>query len=146
MNTLVELLKELANDANLEASATKYDFTKKEDIDKLKEKVKTLKEIDNPVFNLIKSMSGINFDETLDEVVCEAEKIYQEAHKNDKKLEVTPEKPSKDLSDKMKGQIATLTTEYLNEVIIPNYKNITMEQATSIYNSLYEFACWIYKK
>jgi hypothetical protein len=146
MNTLVDLLKELANDANLEASATKYDFTKKEDIEKLKEKVKTLKEIDNPVFNFIKTMTGINFDETLDEVVCEAEKIYQDAHKDETKPVKEIAKPSNDMSDKMKGPIATLTTEYLNEVIIPNYKNITMEQATSIYNSLYEFACWIYKK
>jgi hypothetical protein len=39
-----------------------------------------------------------------------------------------------------------LTSDYVNEVIIPNFTNITPEQTMSIYTSLFEFACWIYKR
>ena len=84
-------------------------------------------------------------------IVADAERIYNDSQKtckeSDKSVITSNEcRPSEKVDEKMKKQISKLTVEYLNELIIPNFKNITTEQATSIYDSLFEFACWIYSK
>ena len=158
MSTLVELLNDLSKNAkqyivddNCNVITDKFDFTKKEDLDKLKEKVKELKNNNNPFINYIKLLTGDYYDNTLDSIVADAEKIYNDSQKTRKEVDKsvitsTVCKPSENVAEEMKKQISKLTAEYLNEMIIPNFKNITTAQATSIYDSLFEFACWIYSK
>ena len=158
MSTLVELLKELSKNAkqytvddNCNVITDKFDFTKKADLDKLKEKVNELKNNDNPLINYIKLLSGDAYDNTLDSIVADAEKIYNDSQKTRKEVDKSvmssnERRPSDKVAEEMKKQISKLTVEYLNELIIPNFKNITTAQATSIYDSLFEFACWIYSK
>ena len=158
MSTLVELLKDLSKntkqytvDDNCNVITDRFDFTKKEDLDKLKETVNDLKNDNNPFINYIKLLTGDYYDNTLDSIVADAEKIYNDSQKTckepDKSVITSNEcRPSEKVDEKMKKQISKLTVEYLNELIIPNFKNITTAQATSIYDSLFEFACWIYSK
>lgn len=117
------------------------DFTKKEDLDKLKNVVATLKKGDNPLFNMIASIFGQETfdDKLLDKLIEHATQVYNDAHKND-----IVEKPSTKVSDKMQCQIGKLTEEYINTMLLKG--EFTEAQLRAIYNSLFEFACWIYSK
>lgn len=117
------------------------DFTKKEDLDKLKNVVATLKKGDNHLLNMIASIFGQKMfdDKLLDKLVEHATQVYNDAHKND-----IVEKPSTKVSDKMQCQIGKLTEEYINTMLLKG--EFTEAQLRAIYNSLFEFACWIYNK
>ena len=45
----------------------------------------------------------------------------------------------------MQKQIGSITYEYLKNIIIPN-ADLTKQQLDSIYEGLFEFACWIYTR
>lgn len=161
MNNLLDLLNSISDNANMfnvndncNVITDKLDFTKKSDLDKLKESVKKLKDEKNPWVSCFRLIGGNDYDAALDCIITEAQKIYDDAHKNDDtrkvvdKSVISPDetRPSEKVSEEMKKQITKLTVEYMNDVIIPNYKNIKTEQAVSIHDALFEFACWIYSK
>ena len=128
-------LNSLANVKDTE----KLDFTKKEDVDKLDDAISNLKSS-----NVLPWLFGDN--SFLDNLKAEAHKIYDEAEAERLKKEAKAEKPSSRLSTDMKKSIASLVVEYMNTMIIPNYKDMTEEQAKSVSDALYEFACWIYNR
>jgi len=137
-------LNSLANVKDTE----KLDFTKKEDVDKLDDAISNLKSSnvlpwlfgDNSFLDNLKAEAHKIYDE------AEAERLKKEAEAERLKKEAKAEKPSSRLSTDMKKSIASLVVEYMNTMIIPNYKDMTEEQAKSVSDALYEFACWIYNR
>lgn len=128
-NSLFKLFSEALENNNIET----LDFTKKEDLEKLKKSVEVIK--GNPFF------SNFFNDDFLDNLVEKAQSIYDEAHKND-----VPIRPSLQVPVDVVKRVNSLADEYLKTMIIPHTKNITEEQINEIKDSLAEFACWIYKK
>ena len=61
------------------------------------------------------------------------------------KSEDNTTKPSYKVSEEMQKQIGSITYDYLKNIIIPN-ANLTKQQLDSIYEGLFEFACWIYTR
>ena len=109
------------------------DFTKKEDVKKLENAVKTLKE--NAFF------ASIFGDEILDKLLKEAHNTYEEANKPK-----APERPSKRVQPSVQSQIKKLATEYIDTMIKPYIKNLNENQYNELIDSLYEFGCWIFNK
>lgn len=159
MNTLLDLAKFIsensADDCNF--ITNKFDFTKKADLDKLNDSVEKIKNNDSflQMMNVFNPNFSKSLNSLLDTIVVEAQKIYDNSHKNDNIIRkevdnsimnISEQRPSEKVSEEMKKQITKLTVEYMNDVIIPNYKNIKTEQAVSIHDALFEFACWIYSK
>lgn len=117
----------------------KMDFTKKEDLEKLRKAVNDLKNDNNPFVTLVKNIAGPVYNETLDTILANAENEYKNAQK-------TVLRPSAKLNDKSKEQIAKITKEYIDTIVVPNFNNINKEQVESITDALFEFACWIYTR
>ena len=134
LDTLVDNLdleKELFNTTN---NLEKMDFTKKEDLDKLDDAIKSIKEY------------GLDFifsNDLLDKVYQKAHKIYDDSHKEIKKL---PEQPSKVVSEKIKNQITNLAVEYVNKMIFPNLDGMNSTKYKNLVDGLTDFGCWIYNK
>lgn len=155
MDSLFETLNNLSKQAKIyeindgcNVITDKLDFTKKEDLDILKQKINELKDTKNPIVGVIKSIAGKEYENVLNSIISDAEKIYNDNQKakSEEKPVIKENRPSDKISDELQRQIAKLTSDYVNEVIIPNFTNITPEQTMSIYTSLFEFACWIYKR
>lgn len=155
MDSLFETLNNLSKQAKIyeindgcNVITDKLDFTKKEDLDILKQKINELKDTKNPIVGVIKSIAGTEYENVLNSIISDAEKIYNDNQKakSEEKPVIKENRPSDKISDELQRQIAKLTSDYVNEVIIPNFTNITPEQTMSIYTSLFEFACWIYKR
>lgn len=134
LDTLVgnlALEKELFNTTN---NLEKMDFTKKEDLDKLDDAIKSIKEY------------GLDFifsNDLLDKLYQKAHQIYDESHKEAKKL---PTQPSKIVSEKIKNQITNLAVEYVNKMILPNLDGMDSKKYKNLVDSLTDFGCWIYNK
>ena len=158
MSNFLDMISNLTDNAklynvndNCNVITDKLDFTKKADLDKLKDSVAKLKDDNNPIVGMIKILSGNEYESTLDKIVSDAQKIYDDSHKGCKTTNKTVSstdttRPSNKVSDEMKLHFSKLVVEYMNQLIFPNYKNMTFEQAESIHNALHEFACWIYSK
>ncbi len=155
MDSLFETLNNLSKQAKIyeindgcNVITDKLDFTKKEDLEILKQKINELKDTKNPIVGVIKSIAGTEYENVLNSIISDAEKIYNDNQKakSEEKPVIKENRPSDKISDELQRQIAKLTSDYVNEVIIPNFTNITPEQTMSIYTSLFEFACWIYKR
>lgn len=155
MDSLFETLNNLSKQAKIyeindgcNVITDKLDFTKKEDLELLKQKINELKDTKNPIVGVIKSIAGTEYENVLNSIISDAEKIYNDNQKakSEEKPVIKENRPSDKISDELQRQIAKLTSDYVNEVIIPNFTNITPEQTMSIYTSLFEFACWIYKR
>jgi hypothetical protein len=155
MDSLFETLNNLSKQAKIyeindgcNVITDKLDFTTKEDLDILKQKINELKDTKNPIVGVIKSIAGTEYENVLNSIISDAEKIYNDNQKakSEEKPVIKENRPSDKISDELQRQIAKLTSDYVNEVIIPNFTNITPEQTMSIYTSLFEFACWIYKR
>lgn len=151
INTLTENAKMYNVDDKCNVITDKFDFTKKADLDKLKESVEKLRDTSDPIVGMIKIIAGDEYEKTLDNIVSDAQKIYDNSQKTRKEVDKSTmckceARPSDKVAEEMKSQICKLVSEYMNNIIIPNYKNITSEQAESIHNALFEFACWIYSK
>lgn len=165
----MDLVKLLTNDFNFSELSeifnptntvvNKLDFTKKEDLDKLNEFVQSVKELnetstDNWLGNIAKLFVTDELLSTLDTILDEANKTYNEAHNTKKVIdkstvkvetETVPVRPSKEVPETVKTQIGNLVVNYLSEKIIPN-GNFTSEQLKSIGDGLQEFACWVYTR
>ena len=167
MNFL-DIINSLSNDNNNKINVKfcdgcnvitdKLDFSKREDLERLKEAVSDLKNSNNSTLNFVKSYMGIDeFNNTLDDIVNSAQNIY---NKSNKKTELTDNtitrkeidksednntKPSYKVSEELQKQIGSITYDYLKNIIIPN-ANLTKQQLDSIYEGLFEFACWIYAR
>lgn len=164
--TFLDIINSLSNDNNINVKlcdgcnvvTDKLDFSKREDLERLKEAVSDLKNSDNSILNFVKSYMGADeFNKTLDDIVNSAQNIY---NKSNKKIELTDNsitrkeidksedtvtKPSNKVSEEMQKQIGSITYDYLKNIIIPN-ANLTKQQLDSIYEGLFEFACWIYTR
>ena len=127
-NLFSELLKNRDEDIQV------LDFTKKEDLDKFKNAIKTIRE--NPFF------SNFFSDNFLNEVLEKAQSKYDKAHEEKK----TPQRPSLQCSKSVKDSIFKFAKEYVNTMIAPYVKEMDEKQYNEIVDSLYEFGCWIYKK
>jgi len=133
-NGFFKFLNDLSNELN-QGTVDTLDFTKKEDVEKLEKAVKTLKT--NDFFG---TLFG---DDLLDTLLEKAYNIYNEAHKNDKKV---PERPSTKSPENIKNNIKKLATEYVETTICPYVKNMDENQKNEVIDSLFEFGCWIYNK
>jgi len=132
-NGIFKLLTELSEFINSDNDVQTLDFTKKEDVEKLENAVKTLR--NNEFFKTL-------FDDNLFDVLLDkAHKIYEEAHKK-----VGPERPSLKASKEVKSIIKGFANQYVKENIEPYAKELTDQQKNDIIDSLFEFGCWIYNK
>jgi len=129
-NKFFDFLSNLSNELN-DGVVETLDFTKKEDVEKLENAVKTLKT--NEFFSTL--FGNDLFDQLLDK----AHQIYFEAHKG-------PSRPSSKVVEQVKSRIQNLATEYVKENIEPYAKELTDKQKNDIIDSLFEFGCWIYNK
>lgn len=164
--TFLDIINSLSNDNNINVKlcdgcnvvTDKLDFSKREDLERLKEAVSDLKNSDNSILSFVKSYMGVDeFNNTLDGIVNSAQTIYNKSNKNDevtnkiirkeidKSEDDCPNKPSYKVSEEMQKQIGSITYEYLKNIIIPN-ADLTKQQLDSIYEGLFEFACWIYTR
>jgi hypothetical protein len=131
---LFNFLTGLAKAMNESGEYQQLDFTKKEDVEKLDNAIKTLKE--NQFFS---ELFGNDLFDGLQE---KAHKVYEAAHKDDKKV---PTRPQLLVSDAIRNNITNLACEYLNTMILP-YSNLKEKQVEDILNGLIDFGCWVYKK
>jgi len=134
MKEILELIEILMNNLESLNTTKELDFTKKEDLDKLDDAIKSIKEY------------GLGFmfsDDLLDKVYQKAHKIYDDSHKEIKKL---PEQPSKVVSEKIKNQITNLAVEYVNKMILPNLDGMDPTKYKNLVDGLTDFGCWIYNK
>lgn len=139
VNSLTKNSKCYSAGDNCNIITDKMDFTKKEDLDKLRKAVNDLKNDNNPFVTLVKDLAGPVYTETLDTILANAENEYKNAQKS-------VLRPSAKLNDKSKEQISKITKEYIDTIIVPNFNNINKEQVESITDALFEFACWIYTR
>ena len=90
-----------------------------------------------------------SFEESLDEILEDAEKKYKEAHKTEKKEEKTKEskkyvRPVLRLNSEDASQAYDVVNKYLEMQICPRLpKDTTPEYINSIKESLADFAAWI---
>jgi len=127
------------NENNIEVK--KFDFTKKEDLDKFADAVNKIKT--NSFF------SNFFNGEFLDECLNKAKKIYEDAENKKKKEEEkkrVPTRPSLQVPINVVQKTKQLAEKYVNTMVIPYAPNITTNQAEEIKDSLVEFACWVYKQ
>ena len=136
---LFSFLTGLAKAMNESGDYQQLDFTKKEDVDKLDNAIKVLKE--NQFFG---NLFGT---ELFDGIQEKAHKIYEEAEKKRKEDEEKkhPIRPQLAVSEKIRKNITDLACEYLNTMILP-YANLKEKQVEDILNGLIDFGCWIYNK
>lgn len=133
------LLENINSDNDIEVK--KFDFTKKEDLDKFAEAVNKIKT--NAFF------SNFFNSEFLDECLDKAKKIYKDAEDKKKKEEAkkrVPTRPSLQVPINVVQRTKELANKYLNTMVMPYAPNITTNQAEEIKDSLVEFACWVYKQ
>lgn len=145
MNLLKLINDVLGDDYATPASKTvktELDLTKREDVEKLKETVKEIKDSTNSFIRGLHSIFGTTFDDTLDEIVEYAENKCAEAEAIEAE---NSSRPSSKTSEEMKQKIAKLVQEYMEDKIIPA-KQLNEEQLKSVTDGLFEFACWIYNK
>lgn len=116
-----------------------FDFTKKEDVNKLKEMIQEIKT--NESMMIVWDMF---FDEDLlDDIVNKAEAIYANAHSQVK----VPDRPSTKVPLEQGLQIHKLVQEYVDTMIKPYAgNNLTTQQINDAYAGLVEFAAWLYLK
>ena len=131
---LFSLLSNLSKVVNESGKIDTLDFTKKEDVEKLDNAVKTLKS--NEFF------ANIFGEDLLDTLQEKAHKVYNDAHKEEDK---TPTRPQLLVSEKIRRNITNLACEYLNTMILP-YSELTEKQVQDILNGLVDFGCWMYNK
>ena len=121
-----------------------FDLTKKEDFEKFNNLIKDLK--DNTYLSTIFGhLFDINMNEFYDSVEECAKAIYDNAHKDDKKID----RPSDHIDNvDVKLQLHHLVDEYCNEYIRPYVKDNKegKDIVNDAYTGLYEFAAWIYNK
>ena len=136
---LFSFLTGLAKAMNESGDYQQLDFTKKEDVDKLDNAIKVLKE--NQFFG---NLFGT---ELFDGIQEKAHKIYEEAEKKRKEDEEKkhPIRPQLAVSEKIRKNITDLACEYLNTMILP-YANLKEKQVEDILNGLIDFGCWVYNK
>lgn len=127
-NLFSEILKNRDEDIQV------LDFTKKEDLDKFKNAIKTIRE--NPFF------SNFFSDNFLNEVLDKAQSKYDKAHEEKK----APQRPSLQCPASVKENIQRFSKDYVNTMIAPYVKEMDEKQYKEIVDSLYEFGCWIYRK
>jgi hypothetical protein len=127
-NLFSEILKNRDEDIQV------LDFTKKEDLDKFKNAIKTIRE--NPFFGNFFS------DNFLNEVLDKAQSKYDKAHEEKK----APQRPSLQCPTSVKENIQRFAKDYVNTMIAPYVKEMDEKQYKEIVDSLYEFGCWIYRK
>lgn len=135
-NFLTELSKAISESNNYQ----QLDFTKKEDVDKLDNAIKTLKE--NKFFS---NLFGNNL---FDELQEKAHKIYEDECKkklDEEEKKKVPVRPQLTVSDNIRKNITNLACEYLNTMILP-YANLKENQVKDILNGLIDFGCWVYNK
>jgi len=119
------------------------DFTKKEDVDKLDNAIKTLKE--NQFF------SNLFGNDLFDGLQEKAHKIYEDSEAEKKRKEEEerrkkyPIRPQLAVSENIRINITNLACEYLNTMILP-YANLKEKQVEDILNGLIDFGCWVYNK
>lgn len=119
------------------------DFTKKEDVDKLDNAIKTLKE--NQFF------SNLFGNDLFDGLQEKAHKIYEDSEAEKKRKEEEerrkkyPIRPQLAVSENIRKNITNLACEYLNTMILP-YTNLKEKQVEDILNGLIDFGCWVYNK
>ena len=133
MYTIFDLMKEVLT-TNNEPKYEQLDFTKEEDLEKLKNSVEKIKNVS--------FFSEFIDTDLLDNLVDKAQAIYDNAHK---KQEV-PTRPSLKVSDKIASNVRKLADEYVDTLIKPYMKSMTDKQEQEIKDSLTEFACWMYSK
>lgn len=136
---LFSFLTGLAKTMNESGDYQQLDFTKKEDVDKLDNAIKVLKE--NQFFgNLFGS-------DLFDGIQEKAHNIYKEAEKKRKEEEEKkhPVRPQLAVSENIRKNITDLACEYLNTIILP-YANLKEKQVEDILNGLIDFGCWVYNK
>jgi len=142
-NNLFNLLAGLAKAMNESSKYQQLDFTKKEDIDKLDNAIKILKE--NEFF------SNLFGKDMFDGIQEKAHKIYNESVEEKKRKEEEerrkkyPIRPQLTVSENIKNNITNLACEYLNTMILP-YANLKEKQVEDILNGLIDFGCWVYNK
>ena len=139
---LFSFLTGLAKAMNESGEYQQLDFTKKEDVDKLDNAIKTLKE--NQFF------SGLFGSDLFDGIQEKAHKIYDESEAEKKRKEEEekkkyPIRPQLAVSEGIRNNITNLACEYLNTMILP-YANLKEKQVEDILNGLVDFGCWIYNK
>ena len=134
-NGIFRFLNDLSKELNDNTEVQTLDFTKKEDVEKLEKAVDILK--NNEFFG---SLFG---DSLLDSLLEKAHKIYNDAHKNEKKA---PLRPSLNSPKSVKDSVRKFANEYVETVVAPYIKNMPEKQKEEIVDSLFEFGCWIYNK
>lgn len=141
MNNLLEDI--LNNVSAVYKSDSKLDLTKKEDLQKFHDIMKSLRKNENLL--MIAHMCGYdNLDEEFDNIDKMADDIYESAHKNDTHIE----RPSDKLTTDQGLQIHNIVGEYVDTMIRPyNDGQLSNEQINNAYAGLYEFCAWLlYKK
>ena len=137
-NNLFSFLTGIAKAMSESGEYQQLDFTKKEDVDKLDNAIKTLK--GNQFF------SNLFGNDLFDGLQEKAHKIYDEAEKKRIEEEAknkVPTRPQLLVSDKIKKNITDLACTYMNTMILP-YTNLKQKQVEDILNGLIDFGCWIY--
>ena len=141
-NNLFSLLSGIAKALNESGEIHQLDFTNKEDVDKLDNAIKVLKE--NQFFG---NLFGTDLFDGIQE---KAHKIYEESEAKKKRKEEEekkkyPIRPQLTVSDQIRKNITDFACEYLNTMILP-YANLKEKQVEDILNGLVDFGCWIYNK
>ena len=152
MPSILDSLK----DENVETE--NVDVTTDEGIKKVRDAVQNIKENINSLKENIEGswLSFIwdkneldNFDASLDEILKDAEKKYEEAHKTEKKEEKPKAskkyvRPVLRLNSEDASQAYDVVNKYLEMQICPRLpKDTTPEYINSIKESLADFAAWI---
>lgn len=152
MPSILDSLK----DENVETE--NVDVTTDEGIKKVRDAVQNIKENINSLKENIEGswLSFIwdknefdNFDASLDEILKDAEKKYEEAHKTEQKEEKPKEskkyvRPVLRLNNEDASQAYDVVNKYLEMQICPRLpKDTTPEYINSIKESLADFAAWI---
>jgi len=135
-NNLFKFLSNLMEEITNNQKVQQLDFTKKEDVEKLDNTIKFLKEN--------KFLSSFFNNDIFEELQDKAHKIYEDSLKNQKKEQ--PQRPSDEIPEKIKNNIHKLAKEYVDTTINPYIDNLSETQYNEIIDSLSEFACWMYKK
>ena len=120
-------------------------------VQNIKENVNSLKEnIEGSWLSFIWDKNELdNFDASLDEILKDAEKKYEEAHKTEKKEEKPKAskkyvRPVLRLNSEDASQAYDVVNKYLEMQICPRLpKDTTPEYINSIKESLADFAAWI---
>jgi len=137
---LFKFFAELAKSMNESGNYQQLDFTKKEDVEKLDNAIKTLKE--NKFFS---DLFGNDLFNGLQE---KAHKIYEDECKkklDEEEKKKVPTRPQLMVSDNIRKNITNLACEYLNTMILP-YAQLKENQVKDILNGLIDFGCWVYNK